>query len=649
VIVLKPKIFLKNIMVLIFLLVQSALAIDELNWDTPSDSLLTQQYCPIDSAADAMVIQKETVYRIERQGKYRVIMTTRRRIKIYTEAGLRYADITLPYYHYRKLRAIEATCYNYQSDKKELDKDDIHDELWVKDSKKDIKLDAKSFAIPAAKAGSVIDISYEVSQRYIVFMPPFVFQEEIPVEHARVNVIIPDHYIYQYFISNPELIDVKTLKKNKNPVLTAYAEDVPAIEDEMFRPPLYNISTKMWLKMNKYETPHRTVEIASSWDYLLHFYHLRERYAEILRESGKVGKIAGEMKQRYPDKRELIVALFHKVRDEWANRLYGSVYMPFDTADKMLEMETLDAESKATLLCSMLRHAGIESHVIWICSDEDGLRDFPSFAMFDHALTYIPSLDLYLDPCDPGSEVGVIDLGYYDKLALNITSASNELFYTAGENRKNGTAVDMLLRLDADNSLKGEGNIIFKYQSAIEARRKMRAREEHERMEWVNDLLFSELRDGVVSLTPAPDSLQSPEEYRLNYQIDLADFILPAEDYPEIFIYPGNTFEQAAIDDKPPRNYPVYYGASYTNLYKIVWDFGDYLRPLNFENINFKRGLSVVGSFMADYDESENKLTVTRKIKNRSSIYKASVSSGIEKTREKLKEQDITSVILERK
>ncbi|UCE65852.1 MAG: DUF3857 domain-containing protein [Candidatus Zixiibacteriota bacterium] len=640
---------MKNIIVIIFLLFQTASAIEELNWDTPSDLLLTQQFCPIDSFADAMVVQKETVYRIERQGKYPVIMTTKKRIKIYTEAGLEYADITLPYYHHRKIGSIEATCYNFESDKKKLAKKDIYDELWVKDKLRDIKVDAKSFAVPGAKVGSVIDISYERSQKYIVFLPPYVFQEKIPVKHARVGVYIPEHYLYQYFISNPELIDVKKLKKNKNPVLIATADDIPAIEDEMFRPPLYNISTKMWLKMDKYETPHRTVEIAGSWEYLLNFYQLREKYAKILRESGKVKKKVGKIKEQYPDVRDLIEALFHKVRDEWANRLYGSVYIPLATADKMLEMETLDEASKATLLCSMLRHSGIESHVIWICSDEDGLEDFPSFAMFDHALTYIPPLDLYLDPCDRGSEVGVIDLDYHNKLALNITSASNELFYTPEEKWNNASMIDMILRPGENNNLTGSGSIAFYYQDAIEARRIMRACDEDEKMELMNAILFSELKEAVHSALPAPDSLQSPEEFRLNFEINLENFISPGDDYPEIFIYPGNSFEKVAIDDKPPRKYPVYYGSSYKNYYKIVWEFGDYFKPQSAEDINFKRGLSVTGSFIAHYDEDENKLTVTREYKNLASIYKASVAPRIEKVREKLKEHDMTSIILERK
>lgn len=641
---------MKKIIVLIFLLFETALALGDLSWDTPSDSLLTQQSCPIDSFADAMVVQKQTVYRIERQGKYRVIMKTRRRIKIFTEAGLKYADVTLPYLHYHwKIGSIEATCYNFKSGEKKLDKHDIYDELWVKDRKKDIKVDAKSFAVPGARVGSVIDITYEISQRYIVFVPPYVFQEDIPVGHARVDVYIPDHYLYEFLITNPELVDVNTLKKNKNPVLIATAENIPAIENESLRPPLYNISTKMWLKMNKHETPNWTTEIATSWDYLIHFYQLRERYAEILRESGKVKKVVEEIKGQHPDVQDLVETLFHKVRDEYANRLYGGVYMPFGTADEMLEMETLDAESKATLLCSMLRHAGFESHVIWICSDEGGLKDFPSFAMFDHALTYIPSMDLFLDPCDPGSEIGIIDIDYHDKFALNITSASNELFYTPKDDRENGIKIDMTLQPGEDNILTGSGSIAFYCQSAIEARRKMKACDESEKAEWLDSLLFAEFEDAVQSLSPLPDSLQKPVEYGLTFEISLDDFILPGEEFPEVFIYSGNTFKSAAIDIIPPRRYPVYYGSRNSNYYEVVWDFGEHFRPLSFEEINFKKGLSVTGSFTATYDETGNKLTVIRQYKNRASIYKASVASSIEDLREKLKEQDKTSIILERK
>ncbi len=623
---------------------------EELNWDTPSDSLLTQQFCPIDSSADAMVVQKETLYRIEgNKGKYSVVIFVKKRIKIYSEAGLEYADFTLPYYHYQKVEGIRAACHNYKSKRKKLDNDDIHEEIWVMDKKKDIRLDAKSFAVPGAKAGSVIDISYELCQEDLVFLPPYVFHEEIPVGTALVRVIIADYFYYHYFMTNPELIDVKIVKSQWNPVLIAKAENIPALEDELLRPPEYNISSRMWLKLDKYDGPHYVVELASSWKSLLDFFQVPQDYRKCLDKSDNVKKLVGELIQDCPSVDSIIGKLFRKVRDDWAVRLYASVYKPLDSVDKMLEMETLDAGSKATLLCSMLRHAGIESDVIWICSTSDRLRDFPSFFIFDHALTYIPSQDIYLDPCDPGSEVGFIDIDYHDRLALNITSRKNEFLHTPAYDWNNGSMVDMTLRVGESGVLEGEGNIAFYCQQAIEARRKFRKLDEHDKIAWLNALLFSDVKDAVKSLSLSPDIMQSGEEFSIEFTIRLDEFISADDSYPEIYIYPGISFDQGSIDEKPPRQYPVFFGLSNSDFYKVVWEFGEHFRPQSWKDISFKKGFSVIGSFAAEYDSSANSLTVVRQYKNLNAIYKADYSEKIEDVREKLKEQDITSVILGRK
>jgi hypothetical protein len=630
-------------------LFESALAMGDLSWDKPSDSLLTQQSCPIDSFADAMVIQKETLYRIEsNKSVYNVVLFIKKRIKIYSEAGLEHANISLPYYHYQKVEAIRATCYNYKSGKKKLDKSDIHKEMWVKDKKKDIRLNAKSFAIPGAKAGSVIDISYELCQENLIFLPPYVFHEEIPVGKAVVGVNIADYYYYHYFMTNRELIDVKIEKSPKNPVLVATAENIPALEDELFRPPEHNISTRMWLKLDKYDSPRYVIELASSWKSLLDFFQVPQDYRKCLEKSDDVKELVGELIKNCSSVDSIITRLFHKVRDDWAVRLYTTVHKPLDNVDKLLEMETLDAESKATLLCSMLRHAGIDSDVIWICSTSDHFENFPSFYIFNHALTYIPSLDIYLDPCDPGAEVGVLDIDYQDKLALNITSSQNEFIHTPDYNCKNGKMVELTMRLGESGSLKGEGYISFYCQQAIEARREYRKLDDDDKKEWLNGILFSDFKDAVKTYSISPDSVQSAEEFRLEFTIGSDEFISAVDDYPEIYVYPGVSIDQSSIDEIPPRQYPVFFGLSKSEYYKVVWQLGEHFRPQSWADINFRRGLSVTGSFAAEYDSTDNSLTVVRQQKNRAAIYKADHSDKIEELREKLKEHDITSVILER-
>ena len=58
-----------------------------------------------------------------------------------------------------------------------------------------------------------------------------------------------------------------------------------------------------------------------------------------------------------------------------------------------------DCKDKATLMVAMLREAGIPAHVVAIRTADLGIPDtsVPTFAHFNHAIVYVPEVDLYLD------------------------------------------------------------------------------------------------------------------------------------------------------------------------------------------------------------------------------------------------------------
>ena len=58
-----------------------------------------------------------------------------------------------------------------------------------------------------------------------------------------------------------------------------------------------------------------------------------------------------------------------------------------------------DCKDKASIIYTMLREAGIESHIVLTRTRRNGdITDSPaSLAVFDHAIAYVPALDLYLD------------------------------------------------------------------------------------------------------------------------------------------------------------------------------------------------------------------------------------------------------------
>jgi hypothetical protein len=73
-------------------------------------------------------------------------------------------------------------------------------------------------------------------------------------------------------------------------------------------------------------------------------------------------------------------------------------YKPYPVSQVLLRRFG-DCKDKALLLVALLREVGIESDLVLLRSRRAGLVDSEpaSLAIFDHAITYVPRLDLYLD------------------------------------------------------------------------------------------------------------------------------------------------------------------------------------------------------------------------------------------------------------
>ncbi|MGF1466101.1 MAG: DUF3857 domain-containing protein [Sandaracinaceae bacterium] len=73
-------------------------------------------------------------------------------------------------------------------------------------------------------------------------------------------------------------------------------------------------------------------------------------------------------------------------------------YLPYRVPD-VVDRGFGDCKDKASLIYTMLREAGIEARIVLVRTRRNGrIRDLPaSLAVFDHAIAYVPELDLYLD------------------------------------------------------------------------------------------------------------------------------------------------------------------------------------------------------------------------------------------------------------
>ncbi len=79
-----------------------------------------------------------------------------------------------------------------------------------------------------------------------------------------------------------------------------------------------------------------------------------------------------------------------------------------------------DCKDKATVIVTLLRELGIDAHLVLVRTRTRGKfrSDLPSLAPFDHAIAYVPSLDLYLD--GTAEYTGAFELPVMDRKAMGL-------------------------------------------------------------------------------------------------------------------------------------------------------------------------------------------------------------------------------------
>ncbi len=134
-----------------------------------------------------------------------------------------------------------------------------------------------------------------------------------------------------------------------------------------------------------------------------------------------IAALAGELTANLPGAREKAFKLSDWVRE---NIRYVAVYVgpggvvPH-SAQSVLDNRYGDCKDHVALLEALLRAAGIESSPALInLGNAYTLPKVPTLGVLNHVLTYIPSLDLYLDSTDPSIAAGYLPLPDLDKPVL---------------------------------------------------------------------------------------------------------------------------------------------------------------------------------------------------------------------------------------
>lgn len=147
-------------------------------------------------------------------------------------------------------------------------------------------------------------------------------------------------------------------------------------------------------------------------------------------------------------------------------------YKPYK-ATQVFERRFGDCKDKASLLVTLLRAVGVDAEMVLLRTRRGGhIADKPaSLAVFDHAIAYVPALDLYLDGTAEFSGLTELPSEDQDVMALRVTAKGATLVQTpeladASNQARRRWAVD----LETDGSARITEDLTVTGQAAHEWR-----------------------------------------------------------------------------------------------------------------------------------------------------------------------------------
>ncbi|MGQ0833307.1 MAG: DUF3857 domain-containing protein [Gammaproteobacteria bacterium] len=466
----------------------------------------------------------------------------------------------------------------------------------------------KWLRIPAATPGSIVGYEIEQELQPYAMTDQWDFQDTVPVREARYSVRLPPGWSYNVFwLNHPETPLAESAAGQARWVIG----DVTPVKLEANMPPWRGIAGRMVLSL---QPPDGKQGGFQSWKDVGTWYlgltdgrrdaspEIRQKVQELTASASDVlVKIQALARFAQKDIRYVAIALG-----------IGGV-QPHPAAE-VLKHGYGDCKDKATLLSSMLKAVGVESHYVIINTRRGSVTaTTPPNLGFDHVVlaiqlpaavdtSMLPAFTthetlgrlLFFDPTDPLIPLGRLPGALQANFGMLVTSGGGELVQlpqTASE--LNGVQRMAKLILDEDGTLRGDVQEIWSGDGAAAQRYALRtARQDVDQIKSVESMLthslstFQILKAAVRNL----HAVNQPLEW--HYTLEVDRYAKTAGDLLLVRPRVLGTLSSALLATKEPRRHPIEFDAPVRNsdVFEITLPAGyeiDELPPAIEEDLGF--------------------------------------------------------------
>ncbi len=246
---------------------------------------------------------------------------------------------------------------------------------------------------PDLQPGDVVELRYridDVAERNVFhdyYGDLHFFQSGTPI--ARIDYVLITPASRRFYFNTPRMASLQheTAEEGTRRIERYFARDVPALRTEDGMPGA--TETRPYLHVSTYESWR---DVGRWWWGLVH----DQLYAD-----DSLRRTVRELVQGAPDTRTKVQRIYRWVIDHtrYVGLEFGiHGFLPY-RVPQIVERGFGDCKDKASLLYTMLTEAGIDARLVLVRTRRNGaLTDLPaSLSVFDHAIAYVPELDLYLD------------------------------------------------------------------------------------------------------------------------------------------------------------------------------------------------------------------------------------------------------------
>jgi hypothetical protein len=425
------------------------------------------------------------------------------RIKIYNKEGYDWATKRIELYNESSSMSqnlIGLKGYTYKLVNGKVEKSKLKNEnIFKEDVNK--YWSSKTFTMPGLAEGCIIEFEYKVKSTFLS-IDDVVLQYDIPINKIEIDIITPEYFNYNKFVSPraaflPKIEESKKDRKEtvvskvrtgfyvpkstvnsssfvfKENVVKIYMEDLPALVEEPFTDNVDNYRAKVAFEYAFYKGPDGTIKnYATNWDKVISNIYNNEDFGGQLSKSNYFEDDINNLIKSATTDSEKMQLIFDFVKTKIKkNDFIG--YTSENGVKKAYKEGSGNTADINLMLIAMLRYAKISANPVLVSTRNNGVPLFPTRTGFNYVICAVEAQDqlVLLDATEQHTMPNVLPVKAINWQGRLIREDGTSTWVGLNPKDISKKVVSISLNLEEDLSAKGKIRQFFTNYQAYNYRK----------------------------------------------------------------------------------------------------------------------------------------------------------------------------------